>query len=302
MDGRISNLSEVASVRRYTLTEGKASGIDVLDCDNGRIRFLVNLSFAADIMQLYHEGQNMSFVSKNGFSGSRGDFLSRFEGGMLYTCGLDCVGAREGSAIHGSLHTTPAELIRASCDEGGIVIEAKVACTALFGRDLTLLRKISTAISSDTVKIEDTLINGAYRDEKYALLYHINIGYPMLDEGAAVIADIAEKHPRNEWSRCLQDESCDISAAIPNIDENCYFLKLNEPNISLLNNKLGKKFTVSYSGDTLPHFVEWKSMAAGDYALGFEPATTELDDRFEYKTIAAGEKIEFKIELKVEKI
>ena len=92
MDGRISNLQQVAGIRRYTLTEGVGKDLDVLDCDNGKIRFLLNVSKACDVMQLYHEGQNMSFLSKNGFTKREIPFLNRFEGGMLYTCGLDSVG------------------------------------------------------------------------------------------------------------------------------------------------------------------------------------------------------------------
>ena len=44
MDGRISNFCQVASLRRYTLTEGVEKGIDVIDCDNGKLRFLINVS------------------------------------------------------------------------------------------------------------------------------------------------------------------------------------------------------------------------------------------------------------------
>ena len=91
----------------------------------------------------------------------------------------------------------------------------------------------------------------------------------------------------------------EMSASVPNQEEACYFLTLTKPEISLLNEKIGKKFTVSYSGNTLPHFVEWKSMASGDYALGLEPCTTELDDRFSYKFIQPNEKILFAVTLKI---
>ena len=56
-----------------------------------------------------------------------------------------------------------------------------------------------------------------------------------------------------------------------------------------------------YSGDTLPCFVEWKSMASGDYALGLEPCTTELDNRFAYKTIEVGEEIKFFVKILITK-
>ena len=149
MDGRISNFAQVASLRRYTMTEGRANGLEVLDCDNGRLRFLLNLSKALDVMQLYHEGQNVSFLSKNAFEGRGIDFLRRFEGGMLYTCGLDSVGGREGYELHGSLHNTPAQILRAECNEDGLVVEAIIRSTALFGKNLVLRRKLHSAIGSE---------------------------------------------------------------------------------------------------------------------------------------------------------
>ena len=302
MDGRISNFQQVASVRRYTLTEGREKGLDVLDCDNGKIRFLLNVSKACDIMQLYHEGQNMSFVSKNGFTKRETPFLRRFEGGMLYTCGLDSVGGREGYELHGTLHNIPAEIIRAECNESGIVVETIIRDTVLFGQNLVMKRRVFTEIASDSVSVEDTLFNEGYKAEEYCLLYHINVGYPMLDNGAKVVADVESCTPRTAWAKQNETTMYAMNDAVPNQEETCYFLKLSKPEIALVNEKIGKKFTVSYSGDTLTHFVEWKSMASGDYALGLEPCTTELDDRFAYKTIEAGEEIKFFVKILITKI
>ena len=301
MDGRISNFQQVASIRRYTLTEGRGKGLDVLDCDNGKIRFLLNVSKACDIMQLYHEGQNMSFVSKNGFTKREIPFLRRFEGGMLYTCGLDSVGGREGYELHGTLHNIPAEIIRAECNESGIVVETIIRDTALFGQNLVMKRRVFTEIASDSVSVEDTLFNEGYKAEEYCLLYHINVGYPMLDNGAKVVADVESYTPRTAWAKQNETTMYAMNDAVPNQEETCYFLKLSKPEIALVNEKIGKKFTVSYSGDTLTHFVEWKSMASGDYALGLEPCTTELDDRFAYKTIEVGEEIKFFVKILITK-
>ena len=301
MDGRISNFQQVASIRRYTLTEGREKGLDVLDCDNGKIRFLLNVSKACDIMQLYHEGQNMSFVSKNGFTKRETPFLRRFEGGMLYTCGLDSVGGRDGFELHGTLHNIPAEIIRAECNENGITVEAIIRDTALFGKNLVLKRKIFTAIGGDSVTLEDTLVNEGYKTEEYCLLYHINVGYPMLDDGVKVIADVESYTPRTAWAKQNEATIYAMNDAVPNQEETCYFLKLSKPEIALVNEKIGKKFTLTYSGDTLPHFVEWKSMASGDYALGLEPCTTELDNGFAYNTIKLGEKIKFSVNILITK-
>jgi hypothetical protein len=160
-----------------------------------------------------------------------------------------------------------------------------------------LRRRIYSAIGSESLRLEDTLVNEGYRTENYCVLYHVNFGYPLLDEGARIVADVAKCDPRTDWARENVATVCEITEPLPEQKETCYFLTFNKPQISLINDKLGKSVTLSYSGDTLPHFVEWKSMACGTYALGFEPTTTELDDRFAYKTLDAGESVRFWINL-----
>ena len=293
---------QAASIRRYAFTEGVEKGLDVLDCDNGKIRFLLNVSKALDVMQLYHEGQNMSFISKNGFTAREIGFLRRFEGGMLYTCGLDSVGGRDGYELHGTIHNTPATVVRAECNEQGIIVEAVIRDTALFGKNLVLKRKVWTGIGEDAVHVEDELCNEGYIDENYCVLYHVNVGYPMLDDGAKVVADVESFASRSPWAEENKGTMYEMSAPKVGQEETCYFLKLKTGKASLVNEKIGKKFSVEYSIDTLPCFVEWKSMASGDYALGLEPCSTELDDRFTYKCIKAGEKVKFAVALRVEKI
>lgn len=302
MDERISNLVQMASLRRYTVTHGREQGLEVIDCDNGTVRFLLNVSKACDIMQMYHKGQNLAFVSKNGFVKRELPFAKRFEGGMLYSCGLDSVGEREGFEEHGSLHNTPAEILRAECNEKGIVVEAKICDTEMGGKNLTLRRKITSGIGSATVFVEDCLTNEGYHDEKYCLLYHVNLGYPLLDDGARILCDSAVCLPRTEWAAKNMDHVFDITSPTPNMEETCHYLCPRTPTVSLLNERIGKKFTVSYSGETLPHFVAWKNMVSGDYAVGLEPCTTRLDGLFEYSTVCAGETISFRLELSVDEI
>ena len=299
MDGRISNLMQLASIRRYEMTEGTERGLRVLDCDNGKLRFLLNESKALDVMQMYHKGENVSFVSKNAFTAREIAFENRFEGGMLYTCGLDSVGAREGFELHGSHHNTPARVTRAEVNEEGILIEAEIRETALFGKNLVFRRRVFSRIGSDELEISDTLENCGTREEEYCLLYHVNVGYPMLDEGAELLDDAGEIIPRSPWAAEHIGSRRAIGAAVANQEEMCYFLRLKTPSVSLRNPKINKMFTLKWSQETLPCFVEWKSMAAGDYALGLEPCTTELDDGFAYRRIAAGETICFSLQMRV---
>lgn len=299
MNGKITNQMQIASLRRYTLTEGRAQGLDVIDCDNGKLRFLINVSKACDIMQMYHEGENLSFISKNGFEKRELAFARRFEGGMLYTCGLDSLGARTGYEIHGTLHNIPAEIVHAEVTEDEIVVEALIKDTNHMKRNLQIRRKISSRIGSTSVKVEDILENRGFEAMEYALLYHVNLGYPMLDEGARVKAEVTSFTTRTEHAAAEAATRFEMGAPIVGAEESCFYYKMAKPEISLENEKNGKRFTLAYSGDTLPAFVHWKNVASGLYVMGFEPSTTELGDGFVYKTIESGERISFMIEMTV---
>ena len=290
MNGMISNLSEIAYLRRYTLASGKETGVEVIECDNGKIRFTLNVSCALDVMQLWHCGTNVSFISKNGFSVKHTDFPSRFEGGMLYTCGLDNIGGRVGYETHGTFHEKYSTVTRTECSEDGICVEGYIRDTELFGKNLLVKRRIYTEIGSESVTLEDTIVNEGARVENYCVLYHVNVGYPMIDDGARIEADVKFCEPRTEYADNCLATAFVTEAPLPCREETCYYLTLAEKRVSVVNEKLGKKFTLSYSGDDLTNFIEWKSMAIGDYALGLEPCTSLLDDKFSYKAIPIGEK------------
>ena len=302
MNGKISNFKQVASVSRYQITSGKEAGLNVIDCNNGVIRFLLNESKGLDVMQLYHNGMNVSFVSKNAFTADTKPFINRFEGGMLYTCGLDNLGDHQGYEMHGTYHITKSNVTRVECDENGILVEATIVDSALFGKNLVVKRKVTSAINSNSVRIEDTLVNEAHVPSEYCILYHVNLGYPMLDESCRIIADVTDFEPHSDWALKNIDKALIIEEPIAGKEETCYNLTLTTPSVSVVNNNLKKKFTINYSNDTLPRFVEWKSMAAGDYALGLEPASTRIYNGFEYTTINAGESKKFFIEMTIENL
>ena len=299
MNKQTNCLDQIAYVRRYALMGGEADGIKVVEVYNGVLRFLLNESKALDIMQLFHKGVNISYLSKNNFTKRETTFLKRFEGGMLYTCGIDVIGGQAGYEDHGSFHNIPALVTRCECNEDKIIVEATICDSELFGKNLVMKRRYETEVGSNTVTLYDTLINEGYCTEDYSILYHVNIGYPMLDDGAKIIADIKNITPRNEWAKKHIDKAFEIEAPEDNNEETCYLLNLNKKEVEVVNDKLGKKVTLSFEGAPLNHFVEWKSMASGDYALGLEPSTSRLDGEFKTKTISAGEKLEFTVKLSV---
>lgn len=52
MNEKISNLSQLAYVRRYAISDGREAGLKIAEVNNGKLRFLLNESKALDMPQL----------------------------------------------------------------------------------------------------------------------------------------------------------------------------------------------------------------------------------------------------------
>ena len=300
MNKKIGNPDQVCMVMRSQITEGRGAGARLITVSNGKLHFILTESNALDILRLWHGGTNCGFVSKAGlFTPTTEEFCHNFPAGMLYTCGLDAIGGVEGHYPHGRLHRTPSEIVELKSDEKGVKIVAVTKDAALFGPNLVLTRTIETEAGADEVRITDVLENRAFRDEPYCMLYHVNLGYPLVDEGAHVEAKLEKTIPRNAWAEKHQKKMLEVEPPVDNFEEVCYFHKTKDGVMSLVNRKLGKRFTVKSS---LKKFVEWKSRASGDFTVALEPCTSWLDDKLRFQTLKPGATVRHTIVLKVEDI
>lgn len=296
MNSKIGNPAQVCSAVRSQVTDGRGRGARLIHVANGKLNFVVLESNALDILQLWHEGDNVGFLSRNGLYAPADDFLHSFPAGMLYTCGPDAIGGVEGHPIHGRLHAIPATVVELKAGEEGVRIVGEIRDAALFGEDLVLTRTIETKAGSSSVMVTDVLENCAFHDEKYCLLYHVNVGYPMLDVGARLEAKILESKPRTPWAAHEMKKMLEIEPPADDMEEQCFFHRTADGVFSLVNRKLGKRFTVR---SNYRKYVEWKSRASGDYVVGLEPCSTWLDD-LKYSTLKPGAKTVNRLTLEVE--
>ena len=288
MNKKIGNPEQLCMAQRVQVTDGRGNGARQIYVANGRINFILSESNALDILRLWHGGMNVGFISKNGLYTAPTDFLHAFPAGMLYTCGLDALGVMDGHPFHGRLHSIPAEVKEITADETGVRVIAEIRDAALFGENLVLTRTIETKVGSDELKLTDRLENRAFRDEKYCLLYHINVGYPIVDVGAKVSGNFVSSSPRNLWAKHEMRTMLEMEPPKDNFEENCFFHLTKDGVMSITNRKLGKRFTVKSS---LKKFVQWKSRASGDYVMALEPCTCWLDDKFCYQVLKSGKSI-----------
>lgn len=55
--------------------------------------------------------------------------------------------------------------------------------------NLTLERKIQTALDEKTITLRDKVKNNSFRKGSHMILYHINLGFPLLDPNSELIMD-----------------------------------------------------------------------------------------------------------------
>lgn len=299
MNPKIGNDEQRCSATRVQVTEGRGNGARLIYVANGTLHVVLAESNALDVLRLWYRGVNVGFVSKNGLYTAQDDFLHSFPCGMLYTCGLDAIGGVEGHPVHGRIHSIPAEVKELRANEAGVRIVAEIRDTALFGENLVVTRTIETAAESAELKLTDRIENRAFRDEKYCLLYHVNVGWPFVDVGAVLKGNFVESRPRTPLAAREKAKMLVVEPPADNFEEACYFHRTRDGVVSLVNKKLGLAFTVRSS---LKKFVEWKSRASGDYVIGLEPCTCWLDDEMKMSVLRPGKSVTHTVTLAVKDV
>ncbi len=291
--GYLGNPSQLVTLRRMTLNEGKARGIQIIEvCTAGGLHLDILPDTGLDLGQCRYKGVNMSWMSKNGYDSPavihpfETDFLNTFSGGLLYTCGLRSAGpanrdGEEWHPLHGRYHALAAEQVCAETVGDEIIVRGIVRETALFGHVLENRRTIRIPVFGASVTVEDEIRNLTPRDEEFMQIYHCNFGYPLLSEKAGLILpEGRETVPRTEFAGTGLGRECEFDQPVPGEEERVFFQKMKEDfRVELVNPDLGVRMKMTWSGDTLPILSQWRSMAAGDYVLGLEPTNCYIMGR-----------------------
>ena len=287
-------------VADVTFDSGKARGLSALLVRNGEFECIVVKDHALDIAHASFCGTGVAFVSRNGLATARDTFVKSFEGGLVYTCGLDgisnCV---EGVYTHGTFHGTAAENVSFGVEDGAVVIKGDISLTGLFADELVVHREVR--VEKCGVTLTDNIENTRGVSAEYCLLYHCNFGAPFLAAGGEVSIDYLTREGLTQLARDKESEASVISAPIPADVETVYYHTVEKGEARYINRRLGIGATVSYDAKKLPVLLEWKSMAEDDYALGLEPATTRFDT-FNKTVIAPKDTHTYGVSINFEKI
>ncbi|MBU7004197.1 MAG: aldose 1-epimerase family protein [Theionarchaea archaeon] len=221
------------------------------------------------------------------------EWLRSFYGGLLVTCGLTylgapCVDEGEELGLHGRYSNIPAR--RLSVDEGwegddfvmrlrGEMAEAKV-----FQPTIKLGREIGARLGESELWVKDRVTNSGYDTSPHMILYHINIGFPVVDQGSKLVHNSSEVKPRDKEAESGKDEYMVFSSPVEKYSEQVFYHDLIPDDkgmvaVGIVNEAREIGVKVSYQKEQLPRLVEWKMMGESTYVVGIEPSNSWVEGR-----------------------
>ena len=290
MNPYIGHEHQISGVEEHRLVGGKGDGMRLFEITNGKgLEMTVSPDRNGDISRLRFQGINMSYLSPCGYVApayydrTESNWLKSFTAGYLTTCGLQAVGSPcvdEGEVLplHGSIANQPADWEE---DEKEIRIHTTTKDEVIFGRKLTLRRTIAVSKEENRFSIEDEIENTGDQTEPLEILYHMNMGYPLLDEDSVITIPSAEVLPRDDHAAEDIANWMHMEKPQAGYQERCYYHKFPDGKgfASIWQPKLNIGLEISFDAKELDGFVEWKMMGVRDYVLGLECGNCYPDGR-----------------------
>jgi hypothetical protein len=299
LEKRIGNIHQIGGTIHSTGSSGRSKGVGFIDFHTGSgLTFTVVPDRGLDIALCSFKGLNLVYLTPGGianpaFYEPQGlGWLRTFFGGLVTTCGLTYFGhpgkdGEEELGLHGRYSTTPADSV---CDRSGWVgdnyileVTGTVEEASLFGDKIRLQRSISSSLGSKSLKILDRAENFGFQTSPFTILYHINAGFPLLDESSELFLTSVDIEPYTDPARKGIKDFHRFSAPVHDfVDQD--FLHTMACDVTghalacLINRKLndGLGLCLKFHTENLPFLSEWKMTGECDYVVGIEPVNTKI--------------------------
>lgn len=309
---RVGSLAQVGGLELVTHNEGHARGVRSIVFRTGSgLSFSVVPDRGLDVGAADFQGVGLCWLPPKGLAGPwlyEGDldpyaWLRVGLGGLFNTAGLVSIGVPQDVdtssfgftqrleahyGTHDRIAVTPAS--RFSFDEHWegdrcfLRAEGVVRQDIAYGENLSLRRRYETELGSSSVRLVDVVTNDGWFETPHQLLYHFNLGYPLVDEGAELLVAVAEEPRSLGYSVDEDAPEADgwrmVTAPQPGFTFEGFVLSLKpgpdgKVSVALVNRTLrgGLGFYLRYDRAQLPAYLAWRMMREGLYAIGLEPAT-----------------------------
>ncbi len=300
----VGDVSQVGGARLVTLADGPEAGVVAAEVRTGSgFAFTVLPGRGMDIGFAEYRGTPLCWRSSTGevaaaFYEPPGEgWLRGFSGGLMATCGLSTAGwpsLDEGQQLplHGRASYLQARNVYVDGqwegDDFTMWVQGRTRETVVFGEDLRLTRRVSARLGESRLFVDDVVENLGHATAPHMIAYHINVGFPILSDGAELLSSSLEMEPISaDREAALKDYNhygpprADFRASVL-----VHRLRASQDGwacTALVNRKLGLGLYVKQRPDQLPWLWQWKQLGHGTYVAGIEPANCfgrgRADDR-----------------------
>lgn len=275
---------------------GLRDGVDLVEIDNGRLRLDIVPTRGMGLWKVWQSDWEIGWTSPlRGpvnpalvplWEPSGIGWLSGFDE-LLCRCGLESNGAPEFDdqgrlkyPLHGKIANLPAQKVELTIDgdAGEISLAGEVEERRIFGNQLRLRSTYRTRVGESGFRVIDEVENPGSGPAEMELLYHINLGQPLLGAGSQLVAPVKTLVPRN--ARAAEGVASWDSYGPPQAGfvEQVYLMDLLADAASntrvLLKSPRGEHgVSLTFNIQQLPKFTLWKCTQAIEdgYVTGLEP-------------------------------
>ena len=306
---RVGRLDQVAGVRLVTLSDGGARGVRMLEFRTGTgFAFDVLVDRAFDVGRCELRGMPLAWTSAVGVEGPwyyepEGlGFFRGFGGGLLTTCGIEhALFMAEDSAaqyhyppkptetlgLHGRVSNRPARLAgygeRWDGDACTLWAEGETLQATLFGEQLLLRRRIEAVVGESRLRVRDLVENVGHDLTPHMLLYHVNAGFPIVDEGSELLVAASAVAARGDHPvvgyRTLTPPSAGYVEQV--FEHELVADADGAVAAAIVNRSLGVGVYEVFRQEQLPHHFVWRMLGEGTYVVGIEPSTNRTAGRLD---------------------
>ena len=333
MNHKISHPVQVGGIETAVLDNGPGRGSRVAWINTGSgLHYKVLIDRGMDLAEAFFNGKGLAWISHGGTKvppasyQSGFDWLRHWGGGLVTTCGLDHMGSPENDlygdrGLHGQIGYQQAEIVSVlqpdpAAGSMDFSLTGKMRQSKVFGLRLELLRTVSGTLGQPFIRIHDVVTNRGNTPAPHMMLYHINLGWPLVEAGAEIFWEGEWDSRGGEQDDAIFHEGGTFKVCQPPLEthigtgESCAFIDPSAGSdgwcrCGINNPQLGMKLEIQFRKEQLPWLINWQHWGPGEYVTGLEPATnptvgqTPARESGTLRFLESGESLEYDLVISV---
>ncbi len=307
---RVGHLSQIGGVNFITRENGNGGGVRWLQFRTGTgFSFDVSLDRGMDVGFCDYRGYSLAWIPPTDFKGpwyfDQTDgfgWLRTAMGGLLNTCGLVHIGnpeetdvnqyrfpaiQKEMYGVHDRAAVTPARLIHAGerWEDEQCFLEAtgEITQARIYGENLRMVREYQVVLGESRFIIRDTVGNIGYAPTRHQLLYHLNFGFPFVDNNSELVVPLSPDEPVVALAGDLKNGQSFNRFTNPQDDWQFLVYRLSmkadqveSVPVAIINPDMKMGIYLIYHQNQFPVFLMTRLMSPGNYMVCLEPCTNKF--------------------------